>query len=88
MQRRRDLAAARVAGKRYEVWLTNDRRTTMQPIGWIGTNGTATMTVPADADAAQYGDIEVSVQNVDAHALHVQRRPACCAARTLSQAAR
>lgn len=52
-------------GKRYEVWLTNDARTKMQPVGWLGANGTAAMTVPADL-LARYQDIEVSVQKVDA----------------------
>lgn len=50
---------------RYEVWLTNDNRTQMQPIGWIDTDGTADLTVPADL-MAEYSDIEVSVQRVDA----------------------
>ena len=32
--------------KRYEVWLTDTKRTRMQPIGWIGNDGTAQLTVP------------------------------------------
>jgi hypothetical protein len=52
------------ASKRYEVWLTNTGRTRMQPIGWVGTNGKATLTVPA-ALMNRYNDIEVSVQRVD-----------------------
>jgi hypothetical protein len=55
-----------LTGKRYEVWLTNDQRTRMQPIGWIGNNGKATLDVPADL-MTQFADIEVSVQNVSAH---------------------
>ena len=51
------------AGKRYEVWLTNEERTQMQPIGWIGANGKASMTVPTDL-ISRYSDIEVSVQPV------------------------
>lgn len=51
-----------VAGKRYEVWLTDAKRTKMQPIGWIGANGTARLTVPT-AMMRQYHDLEVSVQN-------------------------
>jgi plasmid stabilization system protein ParE len=53
------------ARHRYEVWLTDDARTRMQPIGWIGTSGTAQLTVPANL-MQSYGDIEVSVQQVDA----------------------
>jgi anti-sigma-K factor RskA/putative zinc finger protein len=50
---------------RYEVWLTNGARTRMQPVGWIGSNGTATLTVPPDL-ASSFGAVEVSVQSVDA----------------------
>jgi Anti-sigma-K factor rskA len=53
------------AGKRYEVWLTNDGRTKMQPVGWLGANGTAAMTVPQDL-LSKYSDLEVSVQDVNA----------------------
>lgn len=52
------------ADHRYEVWLTNPARTQMQPVGWIGANGKATLTVPADL-ADSYSAIEVSVQKVD-----------------------
>jgi hypothetical protein len=50
---------------RYEVWLTNKARSQMQPVGWIGTNGEATLTVPANL-MSRYSAIEVSVQDVDA----------------------
>jgi hypothetical protein len=50
---------------RYEVWLTNSQRSQMQPIGWIGNDGKATLTIPADL-MSQYQDIEVSVQDVGA----------------------
>lgn len=50
---------------RYEVWLTNQARSQMQPIGWIGTDGKATLTVPANL-MTRYSAIEVSVQDVDA----------------------
>jgi len=53
----------KLAGKRYEVWLTNSARTQMQPIGWVGADGTADMTVPSDL-IARFSDIEVSVQPV------------------------
>jgi hypothetical protein len=53
----------KIAGQRYEVWLTNAARTQMQPIGWIGANGKASMTVPSDL-ISRYSDIEVSVQAV------------------------
>ncbi|TAM80792.1 MAG: anti-sigma factor [Jatrophihabitans sp.] len=51
--------------RRYEVWLTNAARTAMQPVGWIGTDGKATLTVPPDL-SAQFSAIEVSVQRLDA----------------------
>jgi hypothetical protein len=50
---------------RYEVWLTNKARSQMQPIGWIGANGKATLTVPPNL-MSRYSAIEVSVQDVDA----------------------
>ncbi|MDQ2750962.1 MAG: anti-sigma factor [Pseudonocardiales bacterium] len=50
---------------RYEVWLTNKARSQMQPIGWIDTDGKATLTVPANL-MSRYNAIEVSVQDVDA----------------------
>lgn len=53
------------AEHRYEVWLTNDERTQMQPIGWIGSDGKATLTVPGSL-MSSYSDIEVSVQQVNA----------------------
>jgi hypothetical protein len=53
------------ASERYEVWLTNAARTKMKPIGWIGDNGTAQLTVPGDL-MGSYSDIEVSVQQVNA----------------------
>jgi hypothetical protein len=50
--------------KRYEVWLTNSTRTDMQPVGWIGADGKATLTVPEDL-ISRYSSIEVSVQPLD-----------------------
>lgn len=55
----------RMASKRYEIWLTNTQRTRMQPIGWIGNNGTAHLTVPT-ALMSRYNDLEISVQDVGA----------------------
>lgn len=52
------------ANHRYEVWLTNGARTQMKPIGWIGDNGKAALTVPASL-MKTYSDIEVSVQQVN-----------------------
>ncbi len=52
------------ATHRYEVWLTNGARTQMKPIGWIGDNGKAAMSVPASL-MKTYSDIEVSVQQVN-----------------------
>jgi hypothetical protein len=54
-----------LSGKRYEVWLTNAARTQMQPVGWLGTDDTAAMTIPTDL-LNRFTDIEVSVQPVDA----------------------
>lgn len=51
--------------KRYEVWLTDTKRSQMQPVGWIGNDGKATLTIPANL-MGQYQDIEVSVQDVTA----------------------
>ncbi len=56
----------KLTAQRYEVWLTNDKRTQMQPIGWISDNGTAKITVPMDL-MKHYDDLEVSIQNVAAH---------------------
>lgn len=56
----------KLSGKRYEVWLTNDQRTRMQPIGWIGPDGRAKFTVPPEM-MTQYGDLEVSIQNANAN---------------------
>jgi hypothetical protein len=47
----------------YEVWLTNPQRTHLQPVGWIGADGKATLTVPASL-MNRYSDIEVSVQDI------------------------
>jgi hypothetical protein len=52
------------ATERYEVWLTNAPRTRMQPVGWVGANGTATLTVPANL-MDTFSDIEVSVQRLN-----------------------
>jgi hypothetical protein len=50
--------------RRYEVWLTNRARTAMQPVGWIGSGGTATLTVPS-ALMGRFQAIEVSVQDLN-----------------------
>lgn len=50
--------------QRYEVWLTNSERTRMQPVGWLGTNGKASLTIPPNL-MQSYSAIEVSVQPVD-----------------------
>lgn len=55
----------RLAGKGYEVWLTNAARTSMKPVGWIGSDGKATLSVPS-ALMRSYTDIEVSVQDMTA----------------------
>jgi hypothetical protein len=52
-----------LTGQRYEVWLTDARRTSMKPVGWIGSNGKATLTVPSDL-MGTYSYIEVSRQKV------------------------
>jgi hypothetical protein len=53
-----------VRGKRYEVWLTNAARTQMQPVGWLGPDDQAAMTVPSDL-LDRFDHIEISVQPVD-----------------------
>ncbi len=50
--------------RHYEVWLTNRARSAMQPVGWIGSNGTASLTVPT-ALMSRFQDIEVSVQDLN-----------------------
>jgi hypothetical protein len=55
----------RVSGKGYEVWLTNDQRTSMKPVGWLDSNGTARISVPQSL-LSQYSDIEISVQDMSA----------------------
>jgi hypothetical protein len=55
----------RLTGQRYEVWLTNAARTRMQPVGWLGADDKAAMTVPADL-LRRFDHIEISVQPVDA----------------------
>lgn len=53
------------AKHRYEVWLTDAARSKMQPVGWLGTDGKSSLTVPPELKAT-YAAIEVSVQQVDA----------------------
>jgi anti-sigma-K factor RskA len=55
----------KLSGKGYEVWLTNDGRTRMQPVGWISPDGQAAMTVPENL-LSKYSDLEVSVQDMNA----------------------
>jgi hypothetical protein len=52
------------AGRYYEVWLTNGARTSMAPIGVLGSDGTAEFRVPA-TEMATYAAIEVSVQDTN-----------------------
>ena len=61
----RGVLASLAPTQRYEMWLTNTQRTRMQPVGWIGTDGRATVNVPQQV-MNQFTDIEVSVQRVDA----------------------
>jgi hypothetical protein len=50
--------------RRYEVWLTDRARSALQPVGWVGADGTASMTVPTKL-LQRYQDIEVSVQDLN-----------------------
>jgi hypothetical protein len=54
-----------LTGDRYEVWLTNAARTRMQPVGWLGANDKAAMTIPDDL-LHRFDHIEISIQPVDA----------------------
>jgi hypothetical protein len=54
-----------VRGQRYEVWLTNAARTRMQPVGWLGANDRAAMTIPVDL-LHRFDHIEISVQPIGA----------------------
>lgn len=55
----------KLTAQRYEVWLTDSKRTRMQPIGWITDGGTAQLTVPVDL-MKHYNDLEVSIQDLGA----------------------
>jgi hypothetical protein len=46
----------------YEVWLTNKARTEMQPVGWLGTDGIARISVRSGM-LVKFPDLEVSVQD-------------------------
>ncbi|MGI8677664.1 MAG: anti-sigma factor domain-containing protein [Jatrophihabitans sp.] len=48
----------------YEVWLTDNERRSMQSVGFIGDNNTATLSV-SPKWMSQYSNIEVSVQGVN-----------------------
>lgn len=52
---------ALAAGNYYEVWLTNDARTAMAPVGVLDASRKASITVPA-TEMGTYDAIEVSVQ--------------------------
>lgn len=45
----------------YELWVTNTTRTKMQPVGTLGTDNRAEMTLPTTV-MSRYSDFEVSVQ--------------------------
>lgn len=49
---------------RYEVWLTDQSRSRMQSVGYIGDAKTAMLNVPANV-MSQYNDIEVSLQKIN-----------------------
>jgi hypothetical protein len=49
-------------GSYYEVWLTNNARTSMAPIGLLGSDGKADLSVPA-SEMSNYAAVEVSVQD-------------------------
>ncbi|MGI8760165.1 MAG: hypothetical protein ACR2LF_02470 [Jatrophihabitantaceae bacterium] len=51
------------AQHRYEVWLTDASGRRMRPVGWIGSNGKADLTVPSSL-LKSYSAIQVSVQDV------------------------
>jgi hypothetical protein len=46
----------------YEIWLTNGARTEMQPVGWLGTDGVARISVRSGM-LVKFPDLEVSVQD-------------------------
>jgi hypothetical protein len=52
------------AGHFYEVWLTDSARKRMQPVGSIGQDNKAELTVPANV-MSQYSAIEVSLQRTN-----------------------
>ncbi len=52
------------AAHQYEVWLTNEQRDSMLPLGYIGNQNKAKLTVPPKVKLSSYTNIEVSVQRV------------------------
>lgn len=56
---------APASGRRYEVWLTDAARKNLQPVGWVGTDGKGSYSVPPDL-MGHFDNVEVSVQQVDA----------------------
>jgi Anti-sigma-K factor rskA len=50
------------AGRYYEVWLTNGARTSMAPVGLLGADRTAQLTIPS-SEMSSYAAVEVSVQD-------------------------
>jgi hypothetical protein len=50
-------------GKNYEVWLTDTARKSLQPVGWIGSNGRTKLQMPSSL-LDKFTNIEVSVQDV------------------------
>lgn len=52
------------SGHYYEVWLTDDQRQNMYPVGSIGNGNTADLTVKSSV-VSHYNDIEVSVQKTN-----------------------
>jgi anti-sigma-K factor RskA len=51
------------SGKNYEVWLTDTARKSLQPVGWIGSNGRTRLQIPSSL-LDKFTNIEVSVQDV------------------------
>lgn len=51
------------SGTNYEVWLTDTARKSLQPVGWVGSDGKTKLQIPSSL-LDKFTNIEVSVQNV------------------------
>lgn len=51
------------SGTNYEVWLTDTARKSLQPVGWVGSDGKTKLQIPSSL-LDKFTNIEVSVQKI------------------------